>query len=268
MSFKTILIHVESTPQSDARVQLATDLAYELSARLVGIGGCAPAYIDNMSVIDGPTLQLIMDQERNDLAKAEAAFRRISSPLGDAVGWRSEQDYPNRVVEQAAAGADLIVLTQGRGPHASTVDPGEMALLAGLPVLVVPKELQRVKLKQIVVAWKNTREARRAITDALPLLCAAEEVILVEVSASGAASSESAHLAVERLKGHGVQAASESIAEGPGEVGDELIAYATDLGADLIVAGAYGHSRLREWYFGGATHGLLQSSPLPVLFSH
>ncbi len=276
MSYKTLIVHVENSPESDLRLRVAVDLAYDLSASLIGVGGRAPPYVEDACgggaysvYAAGALTEVVLAQESMDLQKARASFERIAGPLASAV-WRSGDDYPDRVMQGCMAGADLVVASASRGPHASTVDPGAVLLTAGLPVLIIPTDLMGLRRKSIVIAWKNTREARRAVTDAMQLLRGAERVTVVQVKGESEAADvwNGVQSVVGRLARHGVNAIAEQAPRGSSDDATDLIAFAEDNLADLIVSGAYGHSRLREWSFGGVTKGLLSRSSLPVLFSH
>ena len=272
MAFKTLLVHVEDTPEAEARLAAAAELAGRWSARLIGVGGCMPASVEQPFVasIDVESLLVLDDAERNDLASAEARFHRLTATLGEHASWRSGKAYPEQVALGSAAGADLIVAGCVGGPAASTLDPGALALHAGIPVLALPAVPPGLQLQHLIVAWKATREARRAVTDALPLLKGGRSVHVVEVRRDADDVDPWGGLtgAVERLAAHGIAATSERIRPEPNGAADALLACAARRGADVIVSGAYGHSRLREWSFGGMTRDLLKRSPLPVLFSH
>jgi nucleotide-binding universal stress UspA family protein len=134
----------------------------------------------------------------------------------------------------------------------------------------VPKEIASLAVRHVVVAWKDTRESRRAIRDALSFLRLAESVFLVEVAAWGAEAN-----AVPRLKDvgrflarHHITNVTERVLPDEPIAADVLLRFAQEQSADLIVAGAYGHSRLGEWIFGGVTRELLNRSPVCCLFSH
>jgi nucleotide-binding universal stress UspA family protein len=150
-------------------------------------------------------------------------------------------------------------------------DPGALVLRAGRPVLAVPPGVNSLGGRRIVVAWKDSREARRAIQDALPFLRRADEVIVVEVcETSDEVTDSQARLrdVAQYLKRHQIKAVAERVRPVEGAAVNSLLRLAQDESADLIVAGAYGHSRLGEWIFGGVTQGLLARSPVCCLFSH
>ena len=162
-------------------------------------------------------------------------------------------------------GVSSGVLLDGSG----RVDTGDLVMQVGRPVLIVPAAAQTLKLERAVVGWKDTRETRRAITDALPLLKKAAHVIVIEIAPEEELDGVRQHLedVVAWLMRHGVTAGT--IATPPtGSDAIQLADLAQKLGADLIVAGAYGHSRLREWVLGGVTRDLLLGSNLCTLISH
>ena len=140
MAFKTLLVHVENRPEADARLGAAVELAGRWSARLIGVGGCIPAYEQQPFVadIDAESLEVLDDVERSDLAGAEAQFHRLAAPFAAAGVWRSGRAYPEQVAVGYAAGADLIVAGCACGPSGSTVDPRAAALHAGITVLASP----------------------------------------------------------------------------------------------------------------------------------
>lgn len=275
MSYRTLLTHVEPTPESNLRLRVAVDLARALDATLIGVGGSQPPYLDNPMLItgygDGTLIQTLFDVDAANLIEAKDRFNVAAASLGGSAIWLSDSDYPDHALQICAAGADLIIASAHRGPKASTAAAADLVLRAGLPILTVPTDLPAIRTKNIVIAWKNTREARRAVSDALPLLVAADEVTVLHVCPS-AATTSAAHSGLDgvvaRLTRHGVKP-SVSILERPGaDTFQALTRFAEDHLADLIVAGAYGHSRAGEWMLGGVTEDLLAYSPLPVLFSH
>ena len=139
----------------------------------------------------------------------------------------------------------------------------------GRPVLVVPNAIGHLKLERIVVGWKDSRETRRAIADALPLLKQAAAVSVAEIAVEDAMPEARAHVAdvVAWLQGHGIVAqAVASLSTGDDATG--LYTIAQDLGADIVAAGAYGHSQLREWVLGGVTRDFLLRSDCCSLLSH
>lgn len=147
-----------------------------------------------------------------------------------------------------------------------------MIMQTGRPVLVTPPEASALTVASVVVAWKDTREGRRAVSDALPFLRRAKSVHVVEICEHNAAvPATAARLAdvANHLFRHGVQATVDAeFSETDATAADQLLDLAERRKADLIVAGAYGHSRFQEWVFGGFTRALLAQSARAVLFSH
>ena len=171
-----------------------------------------------------------------------------------------------------ARSADLVIKSTVPGDQLDmtrAVDIGDLLMRLGRPLLLVPPGLSSPRLDRMLVAWKDTREARRALVDAMPLLRLAREVQVVEVVAQQdlARAHERVGDIVTWLGRHGIQATA-SASAGGGDHGAVLSAIATQWGADLIVAGAYGHSRLREWVLGGVTRELLLKSDRCALLSH
>ena len=180
--------------------------------------------------------------------------------------------WPADFVARNGRAADLIVVgaQPARSDGTSQLNAGELVLRAGRPVLIVPEEVEWLKLKNVIVAWKDTREARRAINDALPLLHTAREVIVVELLEDGA-DQAAAKARVDDvgawLVRRGISASSIATKALIG-ITDRLTILAQDEGAGIIVAGAYGRTRFQEWVFGGVTRDLLKQQKCCVLLSH
>jgi nucleotide-binding universal stress UspA family protein len=140
----------------------------------------------------------------------------------------------------------------------------------GRPTLVVPEEVSVLRADHIVIGWRDTREARRAVRDALPFFREATRVSIVEICAPGeeGAAQENMNEVVRYLNRHRIIGGPRIILHGDGSGAALLIRLAQEEGADLLVTGAYGHSRLGEWIFGGVTRELLATSPICCLMSH
>lgn len=264
MSYKTLLIHVEPTIAGRERLRAAVDLAREFSARLIGVGARA---LNPMPDPIGISIVKLKEETETELKHAALLFDEEARGLGPAALWRAETDFPTQVLLRLACGADLIVAGRWVEGHPMEHKPGTADLImgAGLPVLVVP-EGAKIDFRKIVIAWKATREARRAISESLPLLKLAEQVRVLRFD-NGEDDQQIMDVA-ERLRVHGINVKAEVRKQIEGSVAGDLLAAASEMGAGLIVAGGYGHSRLREWVLGGVTHGLLQTSGICVLFSH
>jgi len=198
-------------------------------------------------------------------------FREVAGVTAQPAEWRGSFNFPREAIAREARAADLIVI--GSRPAADdvfhTFDSGEVPIAAGRPILVAPHGHAALSARRIPIAWKDTREARRAVQCALPFLQQAEHITLVEVAEDLLEAQAQAQLAdVEAyLVRHGIKIGVKAVLNPHGAIAHQLTSVATDNGADLIVAGAYGHTRLGEWIFGGATRGLLHTSKLCCLFS-
>lgn len=272
-TYATILVHAEPGLVATHRVEAAARFARSVDAKLIGLGAetfdPAPYSGAFMGYAGGEWVALVQEQIAKNLVAAETAFRRDAA--GADVEWRTIQDYPHRALANSAHAADLIVVSpkSDRGPL-ECADPADVVMAAGRPVLVVPEGHGHLVGMTVVVAWKNTRECRRALTDALPFLQRADQVVVAAVvkpNMADIAAFETDDV-VANLKRHGVDARPLVTIITHDAVEDELERIADLNGADLIVAGAYGHSRLREWTFGGVTDSFLHRPRCFVLLSH
>jgi nucleotide-binding universal stress UspA family protein len=279
MTFTSVLVHVEAgSPSSDARVELAADIAERFQALLIGVAAGEPAPVPAEAYGAGSVVADLLVEEdeqiKRELAAAEERFRAISGAHGVALEWRSATAVPADFIVREARSADLVVvgrdLARAQAGMYRAADPGDVLMVAGRPVLVVPPGTNSLKADHVLVAWKDSREARRAVVDALPFLAKAQTVSLLEVAEE--ADRESAAARTDRvasfLERHGVNARPEARTQRERSAADELILAAEQRQADLIVAGGYGHARLREWAFGGVTRDLLKRSPKCCLLSH
>ena len=209
------------------------------------------------------------------MSELEAQFLGAARGRAKSVEWRSAIDFPARYLLQHARCADIIV---SGGPSDAFSDPfvlaspKDLVMQAGRPLLVVPDTANWLDLRSMLVAWKDTTEARRAIADSLPLLRKAEDVTvaeIVEADDSRPAALSRVRDVVAWLSRHGV-VARELVPEKNGgrDAAAQLDRIAADVGAGVIVAGAYGHSRVRELILGGMTQHLITQTARSVLLSH
>lgn len=276
VNLRTLLVTVDVDAASDPRLALACRTAHELKARLIGVAGgetIPPALADAHlgGGLSGGILETFQSMVEEELAALRSRFEGAAASLPIDAVWRGRPGPPADVVVEEAAGADLII-TGRRSPlcDARAPDPGDLIVRAGRPVLVVPPVPPRDLVGgRALLAWSRSREARLASAAALPLLRLATEVKVVTVT------SEPASVGVEKdletqvawLRSHDVAATAESRASLQG-TGDELLDLAAEMGADLLVAGGYGHSRMQEWVLGGVTRTLLGHGATSVLFAH
>jgi nucleotide-binding universal stress UspA family protein len=276
MSYKALMVHLDSDDDTDGRMSLAAELATRLDAALIGISAWAP---QPAFIIDSAVIQTVPDisdlQVMEDLLKAKGArFCAIAGKTVRTVEWRSALELPTEFVVREVRSADLIIIGGTRHPVLRDpyrgIDPGAVLLRAGRPILLVPPGVTSLAGKRIAVAWKDTREARRAIVDALPFLQKAETVAIVEFCEPGEEASTQRRLddVIQFLLRHDVRTAYQRVRPIDVTVTNALFHFVQDDAIDLIVAGGYGHTRLGEWIFGGVTHDLMTNSPVCGLLSH
>lgn len=276
--YRSILVHVDREGESRKRIELALGLAKAHHAALIGLSAGLPRipielYANGFATI--PTTSDFSQLDREELdaefKRASALFTEVTAKSGIRTEWRAELDVPALALAGAANAADLIV--GGCGPDSLLSDlrmaaTGDLLMRAGRPILAVPADVSALSARNIVIAWKSSREARRAVADAMPFLTRADKVHIVHIGEGGADESEAAQDLKALLQRHEVFAQVESEPRGEGPIDEQIVKAARRYDADLIVAGAYGHTRLREWVLGGMTRGLLARSPVTCLLSH
>ena len=275
MSYASILVHVQPDESVQYRLRAARAVAERFDAFLIGVAvemiRAAP-FDDGYKSMDAQWFAVMRETALKNQATARRQFEAAAAGVSKGSLWIAGFDFPAPAIARAARGADLIVTSRPpAGRNDSYVDAGsaELALISGRPVLIAPANAAPLAAKRIVLAWKDTREARRAAADAMPFLEQAEAVLVLEVCSHDEASDSGAHTTdmVSALARHGV-AAEGKVTVGRLSAGEEIILAAKAFGADLIVSGAYGHTRLGEWAFGGVTRELLRQDDLYILLSH
>jgi nucleotide-binding universal stress UspA family protein len=277
--YKTIVVHVDSDPQLPLRTGLAARLAQAFEAHLVGSAATGLSR-DEFFATEGTVLLPPVAEEFTALV---ARTRAVLAPFAEQMRRERIASWEERVVEASARTAlvlqsryaDLLVV--GQVPHAFDRArelnslPGYLSLHCSRPVLVVPAGQTSDRIGETaLVGWDGSMEACRAVAGALPLLRRARRVWIAMVNSKIAPSAHGeepgADLALY-LARHG--ATVEVVRhQGDSEAGEILLDLARSKNADFIVAGAYGHSRFREWFIGGATHTLLHRATVPLLIAH
>ncbi|MGJ4899252.1 universal stress protein [Bradyrhizobium oligotrophicum] len=277
MTFATVMVSLALSQPNEARLQVAADLAARFDAGVIGVA--AGEFAPPLYFTTGEQAQDLIEQGeaalRNRLAELEQQFRTAVGDRAASLSWRSAVDFPARYVLAQARAADILV-TGGVPPGVSdafaVANPKDLVMQAGRPLLVVPDNASSLDLGTVLVAWKETPEARRALTDALPLLAKASGVVVAEIPETASEYDAcAARLAdvVAWLGRHKIVASARVAEPGQGRnVAATLDAVAADLSAGLVVAGAYGHSRFRELVLGGVTEHLMTRSERCVLLSH
>lgn len=275
MSYQTLMVHLHIGHSNADLLQITRSLAERLNTHVIGIMVGQPT---QMIYGKGYALLDFFDKEQahieQKITESEAQFHEVFQGFSNSIEWRSiitREPMAGYIVAEACS-ADIIVTSVSpsdfyEGPNA--VNAGEIIMQVGRPVIVVPNAIKNLKLENILIGWKDTREARRAIADALPLLKIAKKVTLVEITDEDEKASATKRLdeVLAWLKSHGVTA-EPMVSIAVDTDATQLIAIAKQQGADIVVAGAYGHSRLRQWVLGGVTNDLLQCTDLCSLLSH
>jgi nucleotide-binding universal stress UspA family protein len=274
MSYRTLLVHVDVDGEIDGRVRLAAGLADRFHSLLIGAASwmARPAFVVEAVVLDPEPTEEGYEEMRAVLGRRGKEFRACVGVARTQVEWRSSLDFPTEFIAREARAADLVIIGRDRksyDPFRST-DAGALILRTGRPVLVVPPAIQSLAAKRVVIAWKDTREARRAVQDALPFLQVAKEVIIMEVIETGRVKDTMHRLkdVANYLSRHGVTAVAKWVRPIEGTASGALFRVIEEQSVDLIVSGAYGHTRLGEWIFGGMSQDLLTQSPVCCLLSH
>ncbi len=279
MNPPSLMVRLVAGAPNDALLRLTVDLAARLKAtRVIGISACQPLqlYTSPDAYVPPDLINWDLEQMEKELKAAEKSFRAALEGKAQSLEWRSTiitfgtiADY---VADQMRA-ADILITPGAEGASLfgsdRHVNLADLILKAGRPVLVVGAGVDKVDLRNVVVGWKDTREARRAAEDALPLLELADRVTVVEVASEE--DLDSAHTRTEDVAAwlvrRGISASAcavRAVDDDPTEIAD----LAKELGAGLLVGGAYGHTRVREWVLGGVTRDLLLRPTGCSLVSH
>ncbi|MGE0628572.1 MAG: universal stress protein [Hyphomicrobiaceae bacterium] len=277
MSIKTILVHLNNERRADVLLDVAAAIAAASGARLIGTFAMPPLRIYGGSPAEA---QRIADDKRKLEEMRERLRGIFQAKLADAavagewLALQADESGAGALVSRCRS-ADLVVASQADPDFdwSSDIDiPQNLIMESGRPVLLIPyagtfKTIGR----RVVLAWNDSRESARAAFDALPLMTADTEADVVWFSPGQTASSTakaSTEAMAATLERHGIKANARQSFASDIAVGSEMLNHAADSGADLLVMGCYGHSRLREMLLGGATREILGSMTIPVLMSH
>ena len=276
MTYATVMVGLSVNQSNTARLEITGQLAERFGARVIGI--TAAEFSPPLYFTSGEQAQELVDQGRTAIktraAELEREFRAAMKNRGADLEWRYAEDFPSRYMAEQARACDIFVVGEaGRSavPDAfAEINPSDLVMQAGRPLLVVPDNCGWLDLRHVLVAWKDTAEARRAAMDALPILRKAIDVTVVEIveePSNPAGALSRVRDVVAWLSRHGVRA-SELVPDQRGGAALQLERIASELGAAVIVAGAYGHSRFREWVLGGVTRHLVTQSSRCSFLAH
>jgi nucleotide-binding universal stress UspA family protein len=280
MAYRDLLLHLDDSRGCAQRIDAAVRLAGQHGAHLTGL----------YPIVEIPLLHYIrrhiprdvqasMDAEAQLQAEtAVKGFREVAERGGVAYETRTDHALDTtlaRVLSMHARYADLVILGQVDPYKPSYVGsdlPEQVVLASGRPVLIVPHDWAPGPIgERVVIAWDASREAARAVSDALPILGRAESVLVLSVDPRSTPLDHGelpgADIA-SHLARHEIEVEVQTVETDRMEIGDALLSFAADRGRDLLVMGAYGHSRVRELVLGGATRTVLRSMTLPVLMAH
>lgn len=274
--YSTLMVHLYRDQDNAALLDITADLAERFNADVVGIVAYQPILVAGNDALPASVIEHDRAEIVAQMEAAEKEFRAALQHGSRRLEWRSKLTYgaPTAYIVEQLRSADLLIT--GVDHRASWLDPtprvdtADLVLQAGRPVLVVPAQTRQLVADNILVGWKDTGETRRAVSDALPFLRMAKRVVVAEVVANDAVMLEARQNTADVcswLMKHKISAEPLVLAADD-KYGFSLDAIAEDQGADLIVAGGYGHSRLRQWVLGGVTRDLLKHAERCALLSH
>jgi nucleotide-binding universal stress UspA family protein len=280
MTIRDLLVHIDQTQAAQVRLEAGLKLTEHFGAHLTALYLAAEPFMRSAAGFHLPA-DVVREHLRHAEAEAEpvfAAATRAAERRGVEMETRLETGSLDRlpsILARIARNADLIVVGEPR-PEESGMD--EVALVeaafmdTGRPALVVPYVgVRSMPPERVLIAWDGSREAARAVHDALPLLRQAEEVVILIVDAGKLGprfGSQPGAGILAHLERHGVTARVKAVESGGAAIVGLILMQAAAEKADLLVMGGYGHSRLREMILGGVTRHILERMSVPVLFAH
>lgn len=274
VTYATLMVHLEAGGSNAGLLQIAADLAERCGASVVGLTVCKPMLILYGDYSIGSLIEEDRVRILEDVRQAEAEFRQVIGSRAEILGWRSSIGLSELadIVAREARCADLVLTGgAGNGPHVGTrqADLGAMVMQAGRPVLVIPPTTTSLQLDRVLLCSTDKPESRRAASDALPLLRMAGQVSVVEIAGRDGLAEADVRVrdVADWLGRHGVKADSRCVLSHDDDA-EGIRSLAEEKGAGLIVAGAYGQARLREWAFGGVTRDVLLRASCATLVSH
>jgi len=265
MEIRRILVVLEPDNFSPELLQCAVGLAERFRAELIGFSAAMPrpvsAGVDYSGVAAEIYAEQLTDLEKR-LERLEQQFR-AAVPSEMKTFWRQMIEIPDRGIINISRCADLVLMGSSPAERDGMIrepDPATVVLSLGRPLLLVGSGVSRIAADRIVVGWKDTREARRAVADALPFLKAASAVMVCAVEEGDfAVAKPSLRDALDWMQSHGVKVTGDVVPCDAAGLAATLEKARVEFGADLVVTGAYGHSRMREWLLGGMTRELIEA---------
>lgn len=282
MSYRTILVHLESLSQAENLLKAAVQLAGQHQSHLIGTFVTHPLELYIARVSDahtsGEIANALMKEQIERGKKLEVLFEKATEGQNLVAEWRFDKNLLSPmsagVLEQARSADVLMVSTEleanQRGFSHENIAP--VITNSSRPTIVVPEDIQDKPFgKFVFVAWDSSRESSRAVFDALPILKGADTVWLHRVNSTNESkrhTDESTRNLADALARHDVKIEISETSSSSRKVGQEILTCARDRGADCIVMGAYGHSRMHGFLLGDVTRHLLGNTPVPLIMSH
>jgi nucleotide-binding universal stress UspA family protein len=270
MVYRTILVELADDRELEPRLHLARRLADRFDAVLIGMHVMPPPFVpasygEATAYLGSELLEAQRKANREIAEHVRVTFQGVCGEGANAI-WQEAEGDRAQLLAEAAHTADLILARRAKvGDTAAPDVLDQLVTATGVPVLGIPPHSAEDFGRTILIGWNGSREAARATHDALPFLQAAKRVILCAVGEQAETSLEAA---AAMLRRHAVGVQAHKVDEPDGSAGEVLLAQAAAHAADLLVMGAYGHTRLREMVFGGATRHVLREATLPVLFAN
>lgn len=273
---RTIICHVDSSPECATRLAAARDIGQWAGAQVIGLYATTSTFVAlPFAVAESSAAgQMALQMDEDDRTRARAMFDEVAATSGGSLEWSqlSVADVPIYGVAQRAYFSDLLVLGQHKpgAPRNLPLDFVESVIAdSGQPALVMPYAWDGTTVgSRVLVAWKQTRDAARALHASMPFLQRAATVDIVAWQESLPTATEDREHLARYLKSHGVTPTFHWFGSAPRDVGESLLSLTADLQSDLLVMGCYGHSRARELMLGGVSRTVLRSMTVPVLMSH
>jgi nucleotide-binding universal stress UspA family protein len=286
MALKDLLVYVDQTEGAHLRLRLAADLASRHGSRLIAlfVWESDAAQLEarrtaEMGLVSAEELDRLRRHIGTSIGLAAEQLRSTLDTLGRERGltteWRSVDGRAVVVVAQHARHADLCIVGR-EGAEDNSIDytfSEELLFVTGRPILFIPSvPLGKTLGRHIAVAWNSSRAAARAVHDAMPLIEQTEQTTVLTVNPEVFIDRHGglpADQMVEHLRRHGASVDMVRLDHIPTQaIADALQAKARDIGADLLVAGAFGHPKLWEKLLGGVTRDLLDGMNFPIFMSH
>ncbi|HUT49209.1 MAG TPA: universal stress protein [Alphaproteobacteria bacterium] len=278
MTIKDIVVHVDDSRNYEARIGVAIELAQRFDAHLTGVYVKSPAYLPAYVAAQvGPdVIEMQARASSEAAASASAGFEEATKKAGLSAEMRVGEGPLDEVVSLHARYGDLCIVGQtdpdGDAPADDVDVPGHVVLYSGRPVFIVPYAGRFNDVgKRVLVAWNGSREAARAVNDAMPFLKNAAQVTVLAVNPSDTRDPlgdlPGADISLHFAR-HGVKVEAAQIIADDIQVGDMLLSRISDGGYDMVVMGAYGRSRIRELVMGGASRHIMHHMTVPIFMAH